>query len=146
MATPKRLIPLRLAVGGTLAIHGFAKLFGGPGKRVPEWAARYLGQEYQEWFENGGVDRLAIELQEADPDAGGPDPRLFAYLSACTEFFGGALFALGIGTRLTGLALAAQLAASIQRIHRRRGMVGPDGWELPALLLIGTLTVVMYEE
>lgn len=89
----------------------------------------------------------AAELQElATEGAGGADPRLLAYLSACTEFFGGALFALGIGTRLTGLALAAHLAASIQRIHRRRGMVGSDGWGLPALLLIAALTVVMYEE
>lgn len=147
MTTPKRLIPLRVAVGGTLAVHGFAKLFGGPGQRLPEWATRYLGEEYQEWFENGGVDRLAADLQESAPEgAGGPDPRFLAYLGACTEFFGGALFALGIATRLTGLALAAHLAASIQRVHRRRGMVGPGGWGLPALLLIAALTVVMYEE
>ena len=58
MATPMRLVPLRALVGGTLFVHGFARLFGGPNRKVPEVALKYLGEEYQEWMEGGGIDTL----------------------------------------------------------------------------------------
>ena len=38
MATPMRLVPLRVVVGGTLCVHGFARLFGGPNRKVPTFA------------------------------------------------------------------------------------------------------------
>ena len=142
MATPARLIPLRVLVGGTLFVHGFARLFGGPNRKVPEAALKYLGDEYQEWMEGGGIDRFAEQLG----DLGTPNPRAFAYALAGTECFGGALFALGIKTRLTGLALAGELGASIYRVYWGHGMVGGGGWELPMMLMIGALTVVLREE
>ncbi len=142
MATPMRLVPLRVLVGGTLFVHGFARLFGGPNREVPEAALRYLGEEYQEWMEGGGIDRFTEQLR----DLGAPNPRAFAYALAGTECFGGALFALGVKTRLSGLALAGELGASVYRVYWGHGMVGGGGWELPMLLMIGALTVMLGEE
>src|SRR5207237_7694824 len=142
MATPMRLVPLRVLVGGTLFVHGFARLFGGPDRKVPESALKYLGQEYQEWIEGGGIDRFTERLAEI----GVPNPRAFAYALAGTECFGGALFALGVQTRLSGLAVAAELGAAIYRTYRRHGMVGGGGWERPTLLLPGGPPVVLGED
>ena len=58
MATPIRLVPLRVLVGGTLFVHGFARLFGGPNRKVPEAALKYLGDEYQEWMEGASIYRV----------------------------------------------------------------------------------------
>jgi len=142
MATPLRLVPLRVVVGSTLFVHGFARLFGGPEKKVPEGALKYLGAEYQEWMEGGGIEKFTSQLEEL----GVPNPRMAAYALAGTECFGGALFALGIKTRLSGAALATELGASIWRVYWGHGMVGGGGWELPMLLLFGVATVVVSEE
>ena len=142
MATPLRLVPLRVLVGSTLFVHGFARLFGGPGKRVPESAVKYLGEEYQEWMEGGGIDKFTSQIEEL----GVPNARAAAYALAGTECIGGALFALGIKTRLSGLALSAELGASIAKVYWGHGMVGGGGWELPMLLLFGVATVVVSEE
>lgn len=142
MATPTRLVPLRVLVGGTLFVHGFARFFGGPNRKVPEIALTYLGEEYQEWMEGGGIDIFTERLAEL----GLPNPRVLAYALAGTECFGGLLFAAGKWTRLSGLAVAAELGGSIYRVYWKHGMVGGGGWELPMLLMIGALTVVLNEE
>src|SRR5205809_6475478 len=142
MATPARLIRLRGGVGGTLFVHGFARLFGGPDRSVPKTALKYLGEEYQNWMEGGGIDRFTERLAEI----GVPNPRAFACALAGTECFGGTLFALGVQTRLTGLAVAAELGASTYRTYWGHGMGGGGGWERPRLLMIGALTVVLGEE
>lgn len=142
MATPMRLVPLRVLVGGTLFVHGFARFFGGPNRKVPEVALTYLGEEYQEWMEGGGIDTLTERLAEL----GLPNPRVLAYALAGTECFGGLLFAAGKWTRFSGLAVAAELGASIYRVYWKRGMAGGGGWELPMLLMVGALTVVLNEE
>ena len=90
----------------------------------------------------GGIDRFTERLTEL----GVPNPRAFAYALAGTECFGGLLFATGKWTRLSGLAVAAELGASIYRVYWKHGMVGGGGWELPMLLMIGALTVVANEE
>src|SRR5436309_13318403 len=123
MATPIRLVPLRVLVGGTLFVHGFARLFGGPNRKVPEAALKYLGDEYQEWMEGGGIDRFAEQLG----DLGTPNPRAFAYALAGTECFGGALIALGIMTRLSWLAFAGELGAWSNRVELWQGLVGCGG-------------------
>src|SRR5207237_10479219 len=133
MATPMRLVPLRVLVGGTLFVHGFARLFGGPDRKVPESALKYLGQEYQEWIEGGGIDRFTERLAEI----GVPNPRAFAYALAGTECFGGALFALGVQTRLRGLAVAAELGALVYRTIRGPGLVGGGGCALPMAIVVG---------
>jgi uncharacterized membrane protein YphA (DoxX/SURF4 family) len=142
MATPLRLVPLRVLVGGTLFVHGFARFFGGPNRKLPEPMLKYLGTEYQEWIEGGGISRFTEQLN----DLGVPNPRGFAYVLAGAECFGGALFAAGKWTRISGLALAGELSASIYRVYWGHGMVGGGGWELPTLLLFGVLTVVASEE
>ncbi len=141
MSTPMRLVPLRVLVGGTLFVHGFARFFGGPNRRVPEVALKYLGEEYQEWMEGGGIDRFTEQLAEL----GVPNPRAFAYALSGAECFGGALFAAGKWTRLSGLAVAAELGGSIYRVHWKHGMVGGGGWELPGLQLAAVITVLLNE-
>ena len=144
MGTPLRLVPLRMAVGGTLAVHGFARLFGGPGtsQNLPAEAYQYLGEEYREWMEGGGMDNFSRQLAEIDV----PNPRTMAYALASAEFAGGVLFALGMFTPLAGLVLAADLGASIKRVYWGHGMVGGGGWELPALLLAGVVTVLINQK
>ena len=144
MGTPLRLVPLRMAVGGTLAVHGFARLFGGPGtsERQPAEAYEYLGEEYKEWMEGGGMDNFSRQLEAI----GVPNARTMAYALAGTEFAGGVLFALGMFTPLAGLALAADLGASIKKVYWGHGMVGGGGWELPALLLAGVATVLINQK
>ncbi|MEX2236244.1 MAG: DoxX family protein [Dehalococcoidia bacterium] len=144
MGTPLRLVPLRLATGGTLAVHGFARLFGGPGtsERIPAEAYRYLGEEFREWMEGGGNENFTRQLEEL----GIPNARMAAYALAGTEFAGGVLFALGMFTPLAGLALGADLFASIRRVYWGHGMVGGGGWELPALLLTGVGTVLINQK
>jgi uncharacterized membrane protein YphA (DoxX/SURF4 family) len=144
MGTPLRLVPLRMAVGGTLAVHGFARLFGGPGtsQNLPAEAYQYLGEEYKEWMEGGGMDNFSRQLEEIDV----PNPRAMAYALASAEFAGGVLFATGMFTPLAALVLAADLGASIKKVYWGHGMVGGGGWELPALLLAGVVTVLINQK
>ena len=64
-------------------------------------------------MEGGGIDRFTEQLR----DIGVPNPRAFAYAVAGTECFGGALFALGVKPRLSGLALAGQQARRLDLSH-----------------------------
>ena len=79
---------------------------------------KYLGEEYQEWMEGGGIDKFTSQIEEL----GVPNARAAAYALAGTECIGGALFALGIKTRLSGLALSAELGARSPRC------TGGTGW------------------
>jgi uncharacterized membrane protein YphA (DoxX/SURF4 family) len=144
MSTPMRLVPLRMLTGGAIAVHGFARLFGGPGTadKLPEPVYKYLGEEYREWMEGGGIDIFAQRLQD---EFGIENPRLVGYALASTEFAGGILFALGMFTPLAALALAADLGLSIKNVYWGHGMVGGGGWELPAMLLAGVVTVLLNE-
>jgi uncharacterized membrane protein YphA (DoxX/SURF4 family) len=142
MGTPLRLVPLRLVTGGTLAVHGFARLFGGSGSsdNLPQGVLKYLGEDYRELMEGGGIQRFSGELEEM----GIANTRPVAHTLAGAEFAGGILFALGIFTPLAALALIADLGTSIKR-DWDNGMVGEGGWELPAVLLAGVVTVLLNE-
>lgn len=131
------LLLLRLIVGGIFAVHGYPKLFGGPGKPVPLEVAKYLGAGFVESVERGpqGFAGMLRNL-------GVPEPERMAYVVGAAEFFGGILLALGWFTRLASLALITDMVVAISRVHWRNGLVAPGGFEFPLSLLAACLTLV----
>lgn len=77
-------------MGLGIATHGYAKLFG------------------------GGIEGFA----QGVANMGFPFPLLFAYLAALSEFGGGLLVALGLGTRLAALAVFGTMTVAAFVAHR----------------------------
>jgi putative oxidoreductase len=104
------LLVVRLAVGLTMAAHGYAKIFQGGGLAG---TAR--------WFESIGMR----------------PGRLHASLAALTEIGGGALFACGLLTPLAAGAIIALMLVAAWTVHRENGffIVG-NGWEYNFILAI----------
>src|ERR1700722_3659461 len=96
------LLVVRLAVGPTVAGHGYPKIF--PGGRPPGQAR---------WFESIGMR----------------PGRLHAPLAALTEIGGGVLFACGLLTPLAAAAIVALMLVAAWAVHRKNGffLVG-NGW------------------
>jgi putative oxidoreductase len=102
------LLVVRLAVGLTLAAHGYAKVFRG---------GRLAGTA--RWFESIGMR----------------PGRLHAPLAALTEIGGGLLFACGLLTPLAAAAIVALMLVAAWTVHRENGffIVG-NGWEYNFIL------------
>ncbi len=61
-------------------------------------------------------------------------PGWMAYLTAAAEFGGGILLVAGLLTRLAALAIAADMAVAIDKVHWKNGLVsagGKVGYEFP---------------
>lgn len=125
------LLALRLVVGGVFAAHGYPKLFGGPGKRVPPRVAELLGAGFVSALEHGSPQNFVATVERV----GAPRPTLTAWFVASLEFFGGIMLALGIFTRPIAFLLAVEMAEAIRRVHWRNGLVASGGFELPLTLL-----------
>ena len=69
-------------------------------------------------------------------------PAWMGYLSSTTEFVGGILLILGLLTRLVGIAVVIEMLTVIFKIHFKRGMIGPGGYELP--MLVGTVAFALF--
>ncbi|MHB8245300.1 MAG: DoxX family protein [Acidimicrobiales bacterium] len=107
----------RSAVGGTIAAHGFQKLFG--------------------WFGGRGIDGTA----EGFAKLGFEPARQFAIASGITEGVGGALLALGAATPVAAGAVAGNMAVAAST-HRPNGyFAAQGGMEYPAL--IGALAAAL---
>jgi putative oxidoreductase len=102
------LLVIRLAVGLTMAAHGYAKVFRG---------GRLAGTA--RWFESIGMR----------------PGRLQAPLAALTEIGGGLLFACGLLTPLAAAAIVALMLVAAWTVHRENGffIVG-NGWEYNFIL------------
>jgi putative oxidoreductase len=61
-------------------------------------------------------------------------PSWLGYLSAFTEFFGGALLILGLLVPVAALGIAINMAVAILKVHLRHGLTGPQGFEFPLAL------------
>ncbi len=133
------LLLLRLSVGGTLMAHGYPKLFGGPGKEVPERALKVLGPNWKSFTENSGPQAFAAGLEKM----GVPYPLAGAYLSGGTELFGGLALVLGFKTRLVALPIIANMATAIWKVHWKNGFFGQGGFELPGSLAAGAATLAL---
>lgn len=102
------LLVVRLAIGLTMAAHGYAKIFRG---------GRLAGTA--RWFESIGMR----------------PGRLHAPIAALTELGGGVLFACGLLTPLAAAAIVALMLVAAWTVHRENGffIVG-NGWEYNFIL------------
>ena len=124
------LLLLRLVAGGTLAAHGYPKLFGGPGKRPPEILSAALGPNFPQAVERGGPRSTGAFFESI----GIPQPYVGAYLAGLGEFFGGLAIMLGLKTRLAAAVAIFDLAVAIKYVHWKSGFYGEGGYEFPAAL------------
>jgi putative oxidoreductase len=111
------LLAVRLAVGLTMAAHGYAKIFQG---------GRLTGTA--RWFESIGMR----------------PGRVHAPLAALTEIGGGVLFACGLLTPLAAAAIIALMVVAAWTVHRKNGffIVG-NGWEYNFILAIVAVGVAV---
>jgi putative oxidoreductase len=100
----------RSAVGGTVAAHGFQKLFG--------------------WFDGPGLDGTAAMFEKM----GFEPSRQAALASALAEGVGGTMLALGAATPVAAAAVAGNMTVA-SSVHQPNGFFAADGGlELPATL------------
>jgi putative oxidoreductase len=132
------LLGCRAIVGGIFAVHGYAKVFGGPGATVSPVVARCLGPGFVQSMDRGGVPATAVAFH----GMGIPAPDLLARFVSFLELGGGVLTVLGLLTRPFALLLAGDMAVAIQKVHWRIGLLGPGGLELPLALIAGCLGLV----
>ena len=133
------LLLLRVIIGGIFVAHGYPKLFGGPGKSLPEPARRYLGPGFDAAMEKGGIANFRTNVT----NLGMPAPRVMAWAAALSEFGGGLPIILGWFTRPAALALCGTMGVAIQRVTWKNGLVGAGGWEF-SLSLIGGLLALLF--
>jgi putative oxidoreductase len=131
------LFVLRVVVGSMIALHGYPKLFGGPGKKVSAETEKYLGAGFNQFMENGGIDKHIGMTKQL----GMPAPEVFGSLSAGTEFFGGLALIFGWKSRLASALLIANMAVAIQKVHAKNGLMGQYGFEMPLLYIAAFATV-----
>jgi putative oxidoreductase len=111
---------IRFFAGIMLVPHGAQKLFGafgGPG---------LMGTSY-------GFEKFGIE------------PALpFAFIAACTEFFGGLLVAIGLLTRPAALACFILLMTAVVQVHLQGGFFASrGGYEFPFLWAVVMLGILL---
>ena len=107
--TDAGLLALRLGVGGALAAHGAQKLFG--------------------WFGGYGLEGTGQFMQSLGFPGSGKQN---AMVAGATEFGGGVLLALGLGTAPAGAALAGEMIVA-GSTHAPNGFFNTNGgYELPA--------------
>ncbi len=100
----------RAALGGTVAAHGFQKLFG--------------------MFGGGGIDATAAGFEKMGFDR----PRESAIASGLCEGVGGSMLVLGAATPVAAAAVAGNLAVAATT-HRPKGFFNSGGGlEFPATL------------
>lgn len=104
------LFVARAALGGTVAAHGFQKLFG--------------------WFDGGGPDGTAEMFEKM----GFTPAREAALASGVAEGIGGSLLAIGFATPVAAAAVASNMAVAAS-VHRPNGFFSSDGgFEFPGVL------------
>ena len=125
-------LPMRLAVGATMAVHGWGKVSGDAS--LGEVAAR-----------------LIVPL-------GLPESMVFmGYIAIASEFLGGIGLLLGLCTRVSALAVAGTMAGAIYAhsvtfgqgfkagaMVAANGTAQGTGWEWQALLFATSLSLAVY--
>src|SRR4051794_17755468 len=105
------LLLIRIAVGGTVAVHGAQKLFG--------------------WFGGHGMAGTAGFLESLRFHPG----RTFGWLLGGTELFGGLALALGWLTPLAGAGVAGVMLTAVAVVHWDKGFFNMNGgYEFPLVL------------
>jgi putative oxidoreductase len=139
------LLVLRVVVGSIFAIHGYMKVFGGPGKSetVSPEAERLLGKGFKQQLDYGGVENVAGFVQSL----GVPYAKPAAIALMAGELLGGLALILGWHTRLAALGLTVGQAVAIQKVHAPHGLIasGPEGsgYEFNASLVAATVALTI---
>jgi len=109
---------LRVALGLTLAAHGYAKFF--TGGRIPGTAR---------WFDSMGMR---------------PNGRVHALAAATTEVGAGLLFALGLLTPLAAAGFVGLMVVAAWTVHRSSGFfIVKSGWEYNFVLAVVPVGIAM---
>lgn len=111
------LLILRLTVGLVLAAHGAQKLFG--------------------WFSGPGLTGLTGGFASM----GFRPARLWAWLSAGVEFFGGLLFILGLFSPLGSIGIGSSMLMAITKVHWPKFWSDKGGFEFPLVNLAAAIAV-----
>ncbi len=62
-------------------------------------------------------------------------PGWMAYLSTCTEFFGGIAIVLGLFAQFFSLAFFIEMLVAIWKVHFKHGLTAQGGYEFPLALV-----------
>jgi putative oxidoreductase len=138
-ATSLGLLVLRIVAGGSLAAHGYPKLFGGEGRRPPEALTRIYGPNFPQAVESGGAEKFAKGLESM----GVPKPSVAATASGLAEFGGGLALMAGFKTRIAALAVMANMAVAIRKAHWEKGFFGQGGYELAMQFFAAALALFL---
>jgi putative oxidoreductase len=113
------LLIVRLSLAFIFIYHGSRRLFG--------------------WFDGPGLDRSADYFAHTAHLHPG---MFFAVLGGCVEFFGGIALALGLFSRLAGLAIFGDMMMAIITVTHADGFnsTASAGWELN--MALGVLALV----
>ena len=134
------LLVLRLFVGSIFVIHGYPKIFGGPGKaeKLHPKVRQHLGPGFEAAMERGSIAAFRGNVERT----GVPLPGVMAWAAALAEFAGGLLLVVGWLTRPAALALCGNMVVAVTRVHWKNGLVGQGGYEF-ALSLLGSLLTLL---
>jgi putative oxidoreductase len=112
-------VATRVLIGGLFVGHGTQKLMGafnGPGIE--------------------GTEQMMTKL-EMNP------PKAHAYGAGLTETIGGAMFAAGAATPLSGAALIGTMITAIRKVHLNNGPWNSDGgYEYNLVLIAAILSII----
>lgn len=111
---------LRLGLGAVFVAHGAQKLFGAWGGQGFSGTATFFGQ---------------LGLEPAYP---------LAVTAAIVEFGGGLLLIVGAFTFFASLALVADMAVAVWKVHLAQGFfVSANGYEFNLTLIAGLLCLML---
>ena len=123
LATDLALVAVRTALAWIFIWYGAGKLFG--------------------WFNGPGFHQTVLFMANT---AGLHPGRLFALLGGVIEFGGGLTMALGLGSRLAGMALFGDMVMAMITVTWGNGINSeklPAGYELNIALCVLALVVVL---
>jgi putative oxidoreductase len=135
------LLLLRCMVGAIFVIHGYPKIFGGPGKaeKVHSKVRQHLGPGFDAAMERGSIASFRGNVE----GMGMPMPGMMAWVAALAEFGGGILLILGWLTRPAALIISGNMVVAITRVHWKNGLVGQGGYEFPLSLLASLVALLL---
>jgi len=142
LLTQRRGRGLLAVLFGTRAVAVPADLALVTGRTALSWIFIYYGGgKLFEWFNGPGIHRTALYFSNtAHLHPGG----LFAVLGGVIEFGGGIAMALGLGTRLAGLALFGDMVMAMITVTWATGInsqTSPPGYQLN--MALGVLALVI---
>lgn len=112
------LLVLRIGIGAIMFAHGAQKVLG-------IWGGK------------------GLETSVAMMSKGLGGPEWLPYLSAFTEFLGGAFILLGLFTRFWSAAVLINMCVAVFMVHLKNGFFAPTGFEYPGLLAMCALSLLI---